>query len=218
MEFAQIIRSHRERLGLNKKQLAARVQVTQPYIVQIENDGRVPADAVVLRLADTLGLSRRELLFAAYKARASDDTRHYFHSIFDDLTPTETFSQPFIEARKNQFESPDFSLTHLTTSEDGAYQVALLTAKTGDAVFSTHAHSVPQILVAVDGTFEVEIAGAARLLSPGGEISALVPARTAHKIVARTPGRLLTVTLGRVVRRDGAATSSRTAGASPPVA
>ena len=113
MHFSEIIRLHREQHGLNKKQLAEKVSVTQPYIVQIENDGKIPGDGVVLRLADALGLDRRELLFSAYRARASEDIRHYFHSIFDDLTPTEEFNQPFIEARKDHFESPDFSLRHL---------------------------------------------------------------------------------------------------------
>lgn len=200
MTFAEIIRFHRERLGLNKKQLAEKVAVTQPYIVQIENDGKIPGDAVVLRLADALGLDRRELLFAAYRARASDDTRHFFHSLFDDLTPTEEFNQPFIEARKDQFESPDFSLRHLSTSPDGSFQVALLKAKSTDARFSTHAHKVPQVFVAVDGSFDVTVGSQVHRISEESELSMVVPANQPHMIRAISPGRLLTISLGQVVR------------------
>ncbi len=205
MTFAEIIRFHRERLGLNKKQLAEKVGVTQPYIVQIENDGKIPGDGVVLRLADSLGLDRRELLFAAYRARASEDTRHYFTSIFDDLTPTEEFNQPFIEARKDQFESPDFSLRHLSTAPDRSFQVAMLRAKAPEARFSSHAHSVPQVFVAVEGSFEICVGEEKVILSPDGQISVNIPPGTQHKIRCIEVGRLLTVTLGQVVRIAGSA-------------
>lgn len=201
MTFAEIIRYHREQLGLNKKQLAEKVGVTQPYIVQIENDGKIPGDGVVLRLADALGLDRRELLFAAYRARASDDTRHYFHSIFDDLTPTEEFSQPFIETRKDHFESPDFSLQHLSTAPDGVFQVAVLRAKNPEAQFSTHAHSVAQVYIAVQGRFEVTINGKKHMVGgPEGLLSVVIPPNASHSVRSLEEGRCLTVTLGQVVR------------------
>lgn len=200
MTFSEIVKLHRERLVLNKKQLAERVGVTQPYIVQIENDGKVPGDSVVLKLADALELDRRELLFAAYRARASEDTRHYFHSLFDDLTPTEEFNQPFIESRKDQFESPDFSLRHLGTAHDGSFQVALIRAKIPGARFSTHAHKVPQVYVAVEGTFELTIGDEVVSLSPESTISTMIPALAPHDLRAVNPGRVLTVTLGQVVR------------------
>ena len=209
MTFAEIIRYHREQLALNKKQLAEKVGVTQPYIVQIENDGKIPGDGVVLRLADALGLDRRELLFAAYRARASDDTRHYFHSIFDDLTPTDEFTQPFIETRKDHFESPDFSLQHLSTAPDGLFQVALLRAKTEEAEFSTHAHSVPQVYVAVEGRFEVVIDGKGHQLGgDDGQLSIVIPANATHSVRSLETGRCLTVTLGRVVRTLSQASGS----------
>jgi transcriptional regulator with XRE-family HTH domain len=204
MTFAEIVKLHRERLNLNKKQLAEKVGVTQPYIVQIENDGKIPGDGVVLRLADALGLDRRELLFSAYRARATDDTRHYFRSIFDDLTPHEEFNQPFIETRKDHFESPDFSLQHIGTAPDGVYQVALLKAKASNAHFSSHAHTVPQTFVVVDGSFELTAAGRAHVLSPSGQLSVEVPANTPHMIRAIDPGRLITISLGEVVRISGA--------------
>jgi len=202
MTFAEIIRFHRERLGLNKKQLAEKVSVTQPYIVQIENDGKIPGDGVVLRLADSLGLDRRELLFAAYRARASDDTRHYFNSLFDDLTPSEEFNQPFIEARKDQFESPDFSLRHLNTAADHAFQVALLKAKAPEAKFSSHAHTVPQVFVAVEGRFEITLGDDDKkvIIEPGGELSVRIPAGIQHRIRCIEVGRLVSVSLGQVVR------------------
>ena len=200
MTFAEIVKFHRERLNLNKKQLAEKVGVTQPYIVQIENDGKIPGDGVVLRLADSLGLDRRELLFAAYRARATDDTRHYFRSIFDDLTPTEEFNQPFIETRKDHFESPDFSLQHIGTAPDGVYQVALLRAKSANAQFSAHAHTVPQTFVVVDGSFELTLGDRTHTLSPKGRLSVEVPANTPHQIRAVDPGRLITISLGEVVR------------------
>ncbi len=210
MTFAEIIKLHRERLGLNKKQLAEKVGVTQPYIVQIENDGKIPGDGVVLRLADALGLDRRELLFSAYRARASDDTRHYFHSIFDDLEPTEEFAQPFIETRKDHFESPDFSLQHLSTASNGVYQVAILTAKNDGAEFSGHTHGVPQIYIAIDGEYEAKIGDTVvRLGGPDGELCAVIPARTQHSLKAVQRGRCMTVTLGQVVRTANKALARR---------
>ena len=205
MTFAEIVKFHRERLNLNKKQLAEKVGVTQPYIVQIENDGKIPGDGVVLRLADSLGLDRRELLFAAYRARATDDTRHYFRSIFDDLTPTEEFNQPFIETRKDHFESPDFSLQHIGTAPDGVYQVALLRAKAAGAQFSFHAHTVPQTFVVVDGAFDLTLGDRTHTLAPKGRLSIEVPANTPHQIRAVEPGRLITISLGEVVRISGGA-------------
>ena len=208
MTFAEIIHYHRDRLGLNKKQLAEKVGVTQPYIVQIENDGKIPGDGVVLRLADALGLDRRELLFAAYRARATDDTRHYFRSIFDDLTPTDEFNQPFIETRKDHFESPDFSLQHIGTAPEGTYQVAVLKAKAERAEFSSHAHSVAQIFVVVAGEFELEAGDQKHHLRLGGQISAEVPPNTPHLIRALSPGQMITISLGEVVRISGAAPSA----------
>jgi transcriptional regulator with XRE-family HTH domain len=203
MTFAEIIRFHRERLGLNKKQLAEKVGVTQPYIVQIENDGKIPGDGVVLRLADSLSLDRRELLFAAYRARASEDTRHYFQSIFDDLEPAEEFNQPFIEARKDQFESPDFSLRHLGTAADHSFQVAILRAKAPEARFSSHAHRVAQVFVAVEGKFEIRVGDDDVIVEPGGQVSVDVPPGTKHRIRCLEVGRLLSVSLGQVVRTGG---------------
>jgi transcriptional regulator with XRE-family HTH domain len=58
-----LIRQARNNLNLTQRELAALVGVKASHIAYIENGQRNPSLALLRRLADTLGLNRRELLF-----------------------------------------------------------------------------------------------------------------------------------------------------------
>ena len=83
----------------------------------------------------------------------------------------------------------------------GSFQVALLRAKAAEARFSTHAHKVPQVFIAVEGSFEITVGDTPHQISAdGGNLSVTVPQHTPHQIRALSAGRLITVSLGQVVR------------------
>ncbi len=58
-----LIREARNSLQLTQRDLAAMVGVKASHIAYIESEQRNPSLALLRRLADTLGLNRRELLF-----------------------------------------------------------------------------------------------------------------------------------------------------------
>src|SRR5271165_2625045 len=66
-----LIREARNSLQLTQRDLAALVGVKASHIAYIESEQRNPSLALLRRLADTLGLNRRELLFLIHP-----DARH----------------------------------------------------------------------------------------------------------------------------------------------
>ncbi|GAB4370277.1 MAG: hypothetical protein Kow0062_04830 [Acidobacteriota bacterium] len=195
MEFRELIRTRREAAGWTKKRLAELVGVTQPYIVQIENDGKVPSDAVVQRLADVLGLDRRELLFAAYRARVPLDADGRPDRSYDDLLPSNDYDQPFVPGRGSHLESPDFIVRDLGTSVGGGFQVSLVETKTDNARLAEHRHPVTVTMVAIAGTFEVELPDRTVTLDPENEVSVTIRAGVPHTVTARGLGKFITVSL-----------------------
>ena len=195
MEFREIIRTRREEAGWTKKKLAELVGVTQPYIVQIENDGKVPSDAVVRRLAECLGIDARELLFAAYRARVPQDVQDRLGRSFDDLLPSNDYDQPFVPGRGSHLESPDFIVRDLGTSVGGGFQVSLVETKTEDAALTEHRHPVTLTMVVVDGVFDVELPDRQLTLDRENEVSLTIHAGTPHTVRARGMGKFITVSL-----------------------
>ncbi len=205
MEFREIIRRHREKAGWTKRKLAELVGVTQPYIVQIENDGKVPSDAVVQRLADCLGLDRRELLFAAYRARIPRGGAARTGRMVDDLLPSHDYDQPFVPARGSHLESPDFIVRDLGTSVGGGFQVSLVETKTENAVLSEHRHRATVTMVVVEGEFDVDLPDGRVTLDPKRQAAVTIPAGTMHAVEARGLGKFITISLeaDRPMRRAG---------------
>ena len=196
MEFREIIREQREKRGWTKKKLAELVGVTQPYIVQIENDGKVPSDAVVERLADALGLDPRELLFAAYRARVPKEVQERLAGREDDLLPSRDYDQPFVPGRGSQFESPDFLVRDLGTSVGGGFQVSLVETKVDGATLAEHRHRVVVTMIAVDGRFEVELPDRKVILGPeDDEVSLTIHPGVPHAVRALGRGKFVTVSL-----------------------
>jgi transcriptional regulator with XRE-family HTH domain len=64
--FGDIVKTARVELGLSQRGLAAVVSVKGSHIAYIERGMRRPSLPLLRRLADTLQLNRRELLYTAY--------------------------------------------------------------------------------------------------------------------------------------------------------
>jgi transcriptional regulator with XRE-family HTH domain len=63
--FGQVIRERRRHLDLTQEETARRVRTSTPYVGHLESGKRHPSDETLRRLADALGLDRRELFFLA---------------------------------------------------------------------------------------------------------------------------------------------------------
>lgn len=63
--FGQIIRGRRRQLDLTQEEVARRISTSTPYVGHLESGKRHPSDRVVTKLADVLGLDRREMFFLA---------------------------------------------------------------------------------------------------------------------------------------------------------
>jgi transcriptional regulator with XRE-family HTH domain len=63
--FGDVIRKRRRELDLTQEEVAARVKTSTPYVGHLEAGKRHPSDKIVTKLAEVLGLDRRELFFLA---------------------------------------------------------------------------------------------------------------------------------------------------------
>jgi transcriptional regulator with XRE-family HTH domain len=63
--FGQVIRERRRQLDLTQEEVAKRIRTSTPYVGHLESAKRHPSDKIVTRLAEVLGLDRRELFFLA---------------------------------------------------------------------------------------------------------------------------------------------------------
>ena len=63
--FGNVLRERRQQLDLTQEEVAHRIKTSTPYIGHLESGKRHPSDKIVTRLAEVLGLGRRELFFLA---------------------------------------------------------------------------------------------------------------------------------------------------------
>ena len=63
--FGDVIRRRRRELNLTQDEVAARIKTSTPYVGHLEVGKRHPSQKVVTKLAEVLGLDRRELFFLA---------------------------------------------------------------------------------------------------------------------------------------------------------
>ncbi len=66
--FGQVLRERRRKLDLTQNEVARRIKTSTPYVGHLEAGKRHPSDKVIARLAEVLGLERRELFFLANPA------------------------------------------------------------------------------------------------------------------------------------------------------
>jgi transcriptional regulator with XRE-family HTH domain len=65
-KFGQVIRDRRRRLRLSRQELARRIKTSIPYVGHLESGERTPSEKVLRRLAQALGIDRRELFILAH--------------------------------------------------------------------------------------------------------------------------------------------------------
>jgi transcriptional regulator with XRE-family HTH domain len=63
--FGEFIRTRRRLLDLTQEEVARRIGTSVPYIGHLESAKRHPSERIVARLAEVLGLDRRQLFFLA---------------------------------------------------------------------------------------------------------------------------------------------------------
>ena len=66
--FGHVLRERRRKLDLTQQEVARRIKTSTPYVGHLEAGKRHPSDKVIGRLAEVLGLERRELFFLANPA------------------------------------------------------------------------------------------------------------------------------------------------------
>jgi transcriptional regulator with XRE-family HTH domain len=86
--FGQVIRERRRQLDLTQEEVARRIRTSTPYVGHLESGKRHPSDKIVTRLAEVLGLDRRELFFLANpraQALLSPEGGSESHSAWEDF-------------------------------------------------------------------------------------------------------------------------------------
>jgi transcriptional regulator with XRE-family HTH domain len=63
--FGRLLRDRRRKLELTQQEVARLIKTSTPYIGHLEAGKRHPSEKTVIRLAEVLGLDRRELFFLA---------------------------------------------------------------------------------------------------------------------------------------------------------
>src|ERR1700677_1770632 len=61
--FGHAIRDGRRQLDLTQQEVARRIKTSTPYVGHLESSKRHPSDKVLSRVAEVLGLDRRDLFF-----------------------------------------------------------------------------------------------------------------------------------------------------------
>src|SRR6202142_1234809 len=90
--FGQVLRDRRRQLDLTQEEVAHRIKTSTPYIGHLESAKRHPSDKIVKRLAEVLGLDRREQFFLANppaKELLSPEPEAYPKSAWEDFRKDE---------------------------------------------------------------------------------------------------------------------------------
>ena len=82
MKFNEFVTSRRNKLGLNKKELAKKAKISDAYIKHIEDGIRIPKDMIILyNLADALQVDREWFRDFAYLNRDPEKAISYIDEI-----------------------------------------------------------------------------------------------------------------------------------------
>ncbi|MGH7923343.1 MAG: helix-turn-helix domain-containing protein [Candidatus Binatus sp.] len=90
--FGQVIRERRRQMDLTQEEVARRIKTSTPYVGHLESAKRHPSDKIVTRLAEVLGLDRREMFFLANpraQALLSPEVKSPADSTWDDFRKNE---------------------------------------------------------------------------------------------------------------------------------
>jgi transcriptional regulator with XRE-family HTH domain len=90
--FGQVIRERRRQLDLTQADTARGIKTSTPFVGHLESGKRRPSDKTLTRLAEVLGLDRRELFFLANPralALLSPEPKSTTDSAWDDFRKNE---------------------------------------------------------------------------------------------------------------------------------
>jgi transcriptional regulator with XRE-family HTH domain len=90
--FGQVIRDRRRQLDLTQADTARGIKTSTPYVGHLETNKRHPSNKTIARLAEVLGLDRRELFFLANPralALLSPETKSPIDSAWNDFRKNE---------------------------------------------------------------------------------------------------------------------------------
>jgi transcriptional regulator with XRE-family HTH domain len=90
--FGQVIRERRRQLDLTQEETARGIKTCTPYIGHLESGKRHPSDETLTRLAEVLGLDRRDLFFLANPrthALLNPESKSTTDSTWDDFRKNE---------------------------------------------------------------------------------------------------------------------------------
>jgi transcriptional regulator with XRE-family HTH domain len=90
--FGQVIRERRRQLSLTQEEIARGIKTSTPFVGHLESGKRHPSHKTLTRLAEVLGLDRRELFFLANPralALVSPDIKSKIDSSWDDFRKNE---------------------------------------------------------------------------------------------------------------------------------
>ena len=90
--FGQVIRERRRQLGLTQEEVARGIKTSTPFVGHLESGKRHPSHKTLTRLAEVLGLDRRELFFFANPgalALVSPDIKSKIDFSWDDFRKNE---------------------------------------------------------------------------------------------------------------------------------
>ena len=91
--FGQVIRDRRRQLDLTQEEVARRINTSTPYIGHLESGKRHPSEKVVTKLADVLGLDRRETFFLANPGAKE---------LLSQQSPSHSATSPWEEFRRDE--------------------------------------------------------------------------------------------------------------------
>ena len=98
--LGEILRDARIEKGVSLRSFATTMQITAPYLSDIENDRRVPAEEVLRRIATSLGLDGQYEYLMAKAGRFGEETERYLKRNPEAYILMRRISQNQLDAQK----------------------------------------------------------------------------------------------------------------------
>jgi transcriptional regulator with XRE-family HTH domain len=131
MKFHEFVTSRRQKLNLNKKELAQKAKISDAYIKHIEDGIRIPKDMIILyNLADALQVDREWFRDFAYLNR--DHQRAISYIDEQKVTESQETDRDYNTAESLSSKEKDF-LSQFRKTDDKSRQVLLGAIQNGSA-------------------------------------------------------------------------------------
>jgi len=87
--ISEIIKEFRIEKNWTQERLAKELNITQPYFSKLESSTAPPSDSLCIKIAEKLGLNRKDFLLRAHKQRNSGEISKYLFSYPLEKIPKE---------------------------------------------------------------------------------------------------------------------------------